>query len=251
MNVIKSDLLSGIDFIDHGFFDRSGGESSGPYESLNVGIGRGDDENIVKRNRTKIAEYFGVSIESLVILNQKHSDTVHVIDETNKEKYLFKDVAQALLNEGDAIITNEKGLLIAVNTADCAPILLCDKVSKYIGVIHAGWRGSNGKIIENTLDKMKSFGCKDIVAAIGPCLQRINFEIKDDIDLQVNRKYVSYNETKTLFDMQLQILEKLMQHGAKAVSKLNIDTYPNKNYFSKRRIGEKTGVQFSGIVIKG
>ena len=175
---------------------------------------------------------------------------MHVIDEASKDKYLFKDVAQALSNEGDAIITNEKGFLIAVNTADCAPVLLCDKVLKYIGVIHAGWRGSNGRIIENTLDTMKSLGCKNIVASIGPCLQRINFEIKDDMDLQVDRKYVSYNEAKTLFDMQLQILEKLMQNGVKEVSKLNVDTYSNKNYFSKRRIGDKTGVQFSGIVIK-
>lgn len=250
MNVITSDLLSGIDFIEHGFFDRMDGESTGPYESLNVGLERGDDNEIVLKNRTKIAEHFGTSVENLIILNQKHSDIVHVIDAENKDKYLFKNVAQALQNEGDAIITKEKGILIGVNTADCAPILLCSKSPKYIAVIHAGWRGSNGKIIENTLEKMKSLECKDIVACIGPCLQCLHFEIQNDIEFEVDRKYISYMNDKTLFDMQLQVLEKLLKNNVKSVAKMDIDTYANQNYFSKRRIGKQTGVQFSGLMLR-
>ena len=128
--------------------------------------------------------------------------------------------------------------------------MLCDKSEKYIAVIHAGWRGSNGKIIENTLEKMKSFGCKNIVACIGACLQRLHFEVKNDIDFQVDRKYISYLDDKTLFDMQLQILEKLFANGVKFVAKMDIDTYSDTNYFSKRRIGDHTGVQFSGLMIK-
>ena len=250
MNVMTSDLLSGIDFIEHGFFDRMDGESTGTYESLNVGIGRGDDDDVVLKNRKKIAEHFGLPVENLVILNQKHGDTVHVIDAKNKNKYLFKSVGQALQNEGDAIVTNEKGILIGVNTADCAPILLCDKDAKYIAVIHAGWRGSNGKIIENTLEKMKSLGCKNIVACIGACLQRLHFEVKNDIEFKVDRRYISYSDDTTLFDMQLQILEKLLANGAKSVAKMDIDTFSNLNYFSKRRIGDQTGVQFSGLMLR-
>ena len=250
MNVMTSDLLSGIDFIEHGFFDRMDGESTGTYESLNVGIGRGDDDDVVLKNRKKIAEHFGLPVENLVILNQKHGDTVHVIDAKNKNKYLFKNVEQAIQNEGDAIVTNEKGILIGVNTADCAPILLCDRDAKYIAVIHAGWRGSNGKIIENTLEKMKSLGCKNIVACIGACLQRLHFEVKNDIEFKVDRRYISYSDDTTLFDMQLQILEKLLANGAKSVAKMDIDTFSNLNYFSKRRIGDQTGVQFSGLILR-
>lgn len=250
MNVMTSDLLSEIDFIEHGFFDRMDGESTGTYESLNVGIGRGDDDDVVLKNRKKIAEHFGLPVENLVILNQKHGDTVHVIDAKNKNKYLFKNVEQALQNEGDAIVTNEKGILIGVNTADCAPILLCDRDAKYIAVIHAGWRGSNGKIIENTLEKMKSLGCKNIVACIGACLQRLHFEVKNDIEFKVDRRYISYSDDTTLFDMQLQILEKLLANGAKSVAKMDIDTFSNLNYFSKRRIGDQTGVQFSGLILR-
>ena len=250
MNVMTSDLLSGIDFIEHGFFDRMDGESTGTYESLNVGIGRGDDDDVVLKNRKKIAEHFGLPVENLVILNQKHGDTVHVIDAKNKNKYLFKNVEQAIQNEGDAIVTNEKGILIGVNTADCAPILLCDRDAKDIAVIHAGWRGSNGKIIENTLEKMKSLGCKNIVACIGACLQRLHFEVKNDIEFKVDRRYISYSDDTTLFDMQLQILEKLLANGTKSVAKMDIDTFSNLNYFSKRRIGDQTGVQFSGLILR-
>lgn len=250
MNIVKSELLEKIDFIDHGFLGRCGGYSSGKFESLNVGINRGDDDTNVLKNREKIAKYFGVSISNLIILNQKHGDIVHVIDSKNRNNYQFKDVDFALSQEGDAIITNEKGLLIAVNTADCAPILLCDKTTKHIAVIHAGWRGSNGKIIENTIAEMKKLGCKNILSAIGPCLQKRYFEVREDISLQLDRKYISYLGEKSLFDMQLQVLEKLMNAGVKSVSKLNIDTISNDDYFSYRKLGENSGVQFSGIMIK-
>ena len=97
---------------------------------------------------------------------------------------------------------------------------------------------------------MKSLGCKNIVACIGACLQRLHFEVKNDIEFNVDRKYISYMDDKTLFDMQLQILEKLLANGAKSVAKMDIDTYSNLNYFSKRRIGDQTGVQFSGLMLK-
>lgn len=248
MNITKSDALTEIGFIDHGFFDRTGGESVGRFESLNVGINRGDD-NVLK-NRAKIANHFGVTLSELVILNQKHSDVVHVITKENIAQYKFQNIEQALENEGDAIITNLKNLLIGVNTADCAPILLCDKDSKYIGVIHAGWRGSNGRIIENTVAKMKSFGCNNISAAIGPCLQKQYFEVKEDMLSQMDNKYISQIDDKLFFDMQLQVFEKLLKLGVKSVSKQNIDTLSNDNYFSYRQLGKNCGLQFSGIIIK-
>lgn len=248
MNITKSDTLTEIGFIDHGFFDRTGGESVGKFESLNVGINRGDD-NVLK-NREKIANHFGVTLSELVILNQKHGDVVHVITKENVGQYKFQNIEQALENEGDAIITNLKNLLIGVNTADCAPILLCDKDSKYIGVIHAGWRGSNGKIIENTVAKMKSLGCNNIVAAIGPCLQKQYFEVKEDMLSQMDNKYISQIDDKLFFDMQLQVFEKLLKLGVKSVSKSNIDTLSNDNYFSYRQLGKNCGLQFSGIIIK-
>ncbi|MDR0942781.1 MAG: peptidoglycan editing factor PgeF [Holosporales bacterium] len=251
MNIIQSDLLKTIDFINHGFFDRTGGESVGElFKSLNVGLNSGDDDKVVLKNRKKIAEYFGVELSNLVILNQKHGDVARVVNEDNIEQYKFKDVKQALLNEGDAIITNQKGLLIGLATADCAPILLCDKEAKFIAAVHAGWRGAIGKIIENTLQKMKELGCKQIEAAVGPCIHKRYFEVQTDVIKLVDRKYLLNYEGKTLFDMPFLILDKLMKNGVKSVSQINFDTMSNDNYFSYRRQAGTTGRQFSGIMIK-
>jgi YfiH family protein len=250
MNVTQSDTLSEIKFIDHGFFGRTGGNSVGNFESLNVGLEKGDDEQTVLQNREKVAQHFGLTIFDVVVLQQTHSDNVHVIDSKNAKDYKFVDIKKALTNEGDAIITNEKGLLIGVTTADCAPILVCDKNQKYIAAIHAGWKGTVGNVIENTIDKMKSLGCKDMVAAIGPCVQKRYFEIKFDVARHINNRYLYKNESKILFDMPLLILDKLMATGVKTVSKIGIDTTSNDNYFSCRRQGNSYGVQFSGIMIR-
>lgn len=250
MNIIKTDLLNNIDFVDHGFFDRQGGVSSENFESLNVGLGKGDDEKNVIENRKIVAEQFGVSVENLVILNQVHGDKVHVIDEKNISQYQFSSASQALKNEGDAIITNQKGLLIGVNTADCAPILLCAPNERLIAVVHAGWKGALGSIIENTVETMKSLGGKSIVASIGPCIQRRSFVIKKDVANQIDKRYLLTFDNKILFDMSLLILEKLMRLGVKSVSKIGIDTFVDENFFSYRRQNGTCGVQFSGIIIK-
>ena len=250
MNIIKTDLLSNVGFVDHAFFNRHGGVSTGNFESLNVGFKRDDNEDNVIRNREIVAEQFNVSLENLVILNQVHGDKIHVIDENNVSKYKFSSVEQALSNEGDAIITKQKGLLIGVNTADCAPILLCDQNEKMIAVIHAGWKGALGEVIENTVETMKSLGGKTIVAAIGPCIQKRSFAIKKDVANLIDKRYLTNFDNKILFDLPLLILEKLMRLGVKTVSKMGIDTFADENFFSYRRQDGVCGVQFSGIMIK-
>ncbi|MDR0744397.1 MAG: peptidoglycan editing factor PgeF [Holosporales bacterium] len=250
MNIIKTDLLSKIAFIDHGFFNRKGGQSSGAFESLNVGFDKGDDDKNVKKNREIIAANFNIPVSNLITLNQVHGDTVHVIDSENINKYKFSSSKQALSNSGDAIITDQNNLLIGVVTADCAPILLCDEYAKIIAVIHAGWRGALGNIIENTIKELESKKCKHIVASIGPCIQKKSFFIENAMSDKIEKKYISYFYGKVFFDMQLLILEKLMQLGVKTVSKINIDTFSNNDFFSCRRQNGKYGVQFSGIIIK-
>jgi len=250
MNIIRTDLLSKIDFIDHGFFTRDGGESEEQFDSLNVGFERGDDDTNVIKNRTIIAENFGIDVSKLIILHQMHGKDIHVIDESNLNKYEFKDPKQAMSIEGDAIITNQKGVLIGVNTADCAPILLVDPVAKFIGVIHAGWKGALGGVIEATFEKMKSLGCKNIYSSIGPCIQRRSFEVGNEITDEVDRKYITVQNERLFFDMQFYILEKLLKLGSKTVSKINMDTFTNSEFFSYRRQNGNCGVQFSGIIIK-
>ena len=80
--------------------------------------------------------------------------------------------------------------------------------------------------------------------------QKQYFEIKDDMLSQMDNNYISQIGGKKFFDMQLQVFEKLLKLGVKSVSKQNIDTLSNDNYFSYRQLGKNCGLQFSGIIIK-
>jgi YfiH family protein len=237
MNVLLAENLANIDFIRHGFFSRYGGYSSGIFESLNVGIDKGDDLEAVLKNREKVANYFGVLAKQLVIPKQVHGNISLVIDRA-------KDV------ECDALITNTKNLLIGVNTADCCPVILCDKEKRYAAVIHSGWKGALAGIVENTMINLKNFGCHNIVCAIGPCIQQESFEVGEEIMRKVSLKYIKDKH----FDLPLYVTDKLLEYGVKNVSKIDVDTFANNEYFSYRRqcakdSNIKCGVQFSGIII--
>ncbi|MDR0640810.1 MAG: polyphenol oxidase family protein [Holosporales bacterium] len=250
MNLVRNVLLSEVAYIDHGFFDRTGGVSVGDFESLNFGFARGDDDQNVLVNRRIVAEHFGIPLSNLITLNQKHGDTVHVINPNNVEEYKFKDPAGTLSIEGDAIVTNIPGLLIGIHTADCAPILLYGKGSGCIAAIHAGWRGALGNIIEHTISTLFSLGNDDIIASIGPCLQRDNFSVGDDIIARADNEYLSNIDGQLLFDMQAFVIDKLLRLGVKEVSATGIDTFSQENYFSYRRQNGHCGVQFSGIMLR-
>ena len=247
MKIIKTDLFNTINFIDYGFFSKIGEEGS----ELNVGFDREDDDSVVLQNRAKIAEYFKIKPDCLVFLNQQHENVVHVIDADNIGNYQSLTKEQEYALHGDAIITNQAGLLIAVKSADCAPILLADADSKYIAVIHAGWRGALGGVVKTTLQKMIDLGCKNIYASIGPSIQARSFEIGADIALSIDRKYINIKKEKYFFDMSGYILKDLLSCGARYASKTNIDTFSNHDFFSYRRQGKTFGVQCSGIMIKG
>jgi copper oxidase (laccase) domain-containing protein len=95
---------------------------------------------------------------------------------------------------------------------------------------------------------MKELGCKNIVAVIGPCIQKRYFSVGNEVTSVVERKYLSRIGTRSLFDMQRLILDKLMNGGVRVISKLNIDTMASNNFFSHRRQAGNCGVQFSGII---
>lgn len=214
----------------------------------NVGINRGDDENAIK-NRQQISQYFGVN--NLIILNQIHSDIVHIITKENLQKYNSQNLTQAMQNTGDALITNVKNVLIGVNTADCTPILLYDSQKQYIAAIHAGWRGTIGNIIENTIFNLINLGCQSLVAVIGPCIHTRNLEINpENIPTQYQKEFILKVQNKYFFDMIGLVKFKLLQLGVKKIESVDICTYENDKYFSYRRSGGKLcGVQFSGLML--
>ncbi len=246
MNPIQDNLLESYKCIKHGFF--KGFDSNGKSLNVNVKVG-----NNAIANRTSIANYFGIDISNLIILNQIHSDIVHVITNDNIDQYKFSSIENELNNEGDAIITNIPNILIGVNTADCAPILLYDCKKQYIAAIHSGWRGTIGNIIESTLNKLRALGCKNILAVIGPCIAKENLILNKSLIPSIYHEQFTknLNNLNCTFDMIGVIVNKLQ--NSKIVNKIsvvNINTFTDKYFYSYRRANQvRKGAQFSGIML--
>lgn len=246
MKPIQNMLLNSYQNVKHGFF--RGFDKQG--NSLNVGIQVGDN---AIANRERIANYFGIDLSNLIILNQKHSNIVRVITNDNIERYKFSSVENALKNEGDAIITNIPNLLIGINTADCAPILIFDDKKNYIAVIHSGWRGTIGSIIENTLTELNELGCTSVISVIGPCISKNNLILETELIPYIYKRQFtkSINDNECNFDMLGLVINKLRNNKiVKNISSVNINTFTNNDFYSYRRSNQKReGLQFSGIML--
>jgi YfiH family protein len=248
--------------IAHGFFGRSGGVSTGIYESLNCGPGSHDDPDAVAQNRRLVAAALVPQGErpQLVSLSQIHSATVHTLPGWGGEPR----------PEGDAMVTATPGLALGILTADCAPVLLADPKAKVIGAAHAGWKGALGQdgrgVLEATLETMEKLGAQRmrIQCAIGPCITQDNYEVGWDfrdrflkLGLKNRRFFVpSDKEGHYRFDLPGYAVHRLTTAGVGAVTALGVCTYPPENgFFSFRRATHAAqpdyGRQISAIVLTG
>jgi len=154
--------LSGIPGLRHGIFTRRGGVSQGPFESLNVGRGVGDTPENVAQNRHRAARC--LSADRLIFARQVHGTTVVTVGKGH-----FPDTPPT----GDALMTDRPGTFIAVQVADCQPVLLYDPLKRAMAAVHSGWRGSVENVIGHTVEAMETtFGCRpdNLLAGIGPSL---------------------------------------------------------------------------------
>jgi YfiH family protein len=151
---------------------RQGGASAAPYDDgaggggLNLGSHVGDRLQDVERNRSLLSRH----IPALPIwLSQVHGTRV-------------VDASDAVCGEeADAIVATQAGLVCAVQTADCLPVLLCDRSGRVVGAAHAGWRGLVGGVLENTVAKMRAAGANELIAWLGPAIGPARFEVGSDV----------------------------------------------------------------------
>lgn len=177
LEYLVCDLLSGA---PHCFSTRLGGVSTGEFDSLNLGVHRGDRPGRVLENYRILGRTLGFRPQDAVFTRQTHTDVVARVGRADRGVGLFRPVPQ----ERDALITDEPGVVLTVFTADCTPVLLYDPVRGAVGAAHAGWRGTAAGIASKTvLAMMREFGCKpgDIRAAVGPCIGPCCFETDADV----------------------------------------------------------------------
>ena len=233
--MFKSKKLKEIKNLRHGFFNSRGGKSKNIYKSLNCGPESKDLLSNVKKNLQIVRKKIDKSAKNIFLLHQIHSNKFIFIN--NKYKFKIKPKA-------DAVITNQKKLPIAVLTADCVPILICDDKKKMIAAIHAGWKGAYKDIIKKVVKFMIKKDCKlkNITAAIGPCIAIENYEIKKDFKTKFlkknpkNKIFFKKIKKKHYFDLNKYIYSQLKNLGVKNVDIINKDTFNIKNnFFSARR----------------
>jgi len=222
--------------LTHCFFSRKNGFSEGCYESLNCGLGSGDNKENVLKNLELVSRKINCTKESLITLNQVHSNKVIYFQNTDEIKNKIT---------GDAIVTKLKNFGIGILTADCVPILLYDPQKRIIGCIHSGWKGALNGIIKNTLMQFikSNSNISDLVVAIGPCISKQNYEVKSDLYEQFisqNKKnkefFENTGENKYIFDLRGFINNEMAKLNVKNIENIDKDTFSEKEtFYSYRR----------------
>ena len=216
--------------------------------AFSVGKGvRGTEPGVDAREVGLQGDGIGIGADHIMIPRQTHSTNVRLVN-------TFGEVSDT-----DAVITAEKGLCIAVKTADCIPVLVYDVRKQQIAAIHAGWRGTVGRIVEKTLRLMDS-RAEDLRAIIGPGISLDSFEVGDEVYEQfvqagfpmqrLAKRYPSGEGEKwhiNLKDANRWLLE---QNGVGDIKVSDVDTLTSPHFYSARRDTINTGRNINGIMIR-
>ncbi|HVS89622.1 MAG TPA: peptidoglycan editing factor PgeF [Candidatus Acidoferrum sp.] len=183
VRILQSVVLNKLPWLVHGFSTRPGGVSplvnrlavapETVEKVLNLGFAEWDTRENVLENRHCFQSALGATDLTFVPLKQFHSDVMHVFE-----------AAPAEPRRGDASATNQPGLLLGVQTADCVPILLVDPKKRAVAAVHAGWRGTLQRIVMKAIGRMHmQFGSRpaDLLAALGPAIGGCCYEVGTEV----------------------------------------------------------------------
>lgn len=213
LEILHAGNLGKLPGLVHGFSTRVGGFSRAyGGGALNLGFTKNDSRATVERNREAFLckllsdgkesrrfadalswENPAVKVEwPLITLRQIHSDIIHLIEAPPESSLV-----------GDGMVTSTPGLLLAVQTADCLPIILADPKRRAVGIFHAGWRGTVKRIVEKGVGQMRLlFGTqpRDLRAAIGPgihgCCYQVGEEVREKFEFQFAYASKLFHEVK-------------------------------------------------------
>jgi polyphenol oxidase len=212
LTILRARHLREFPWLVHGFSTRVGGSSRAYGKSdLNLGFTKDDREATVERNRAAFLREVGAcgdsrprlsgrakldsSLWPLITVRQIHSDIIRCVDS------VLRATEEPL--SGDGLITATPGLLLAIQTADCLPVILVDTKHHVVGVFHAGWRGTVSRIVEKGVGEMhRCFGTspRDIKATIGPgiggCCYEVGEEVRTKFESQFEYGASLFHEVK-------------------------------------------------------
>ena len=208
---------------------RVGGVSRAHFASFNLALHVGDDPQDVAENRRRLQARIGVPVAWL--------EQVHGCD--------VADADPACTPRADALLTRQAGLACAVMTADCLPVLLCDRAGSMVAAAHAGWRGLAAGVLEATVDRMAT-PPEELLAWIGPAIGPAAFEVGDEVRAAFVERHAEAGAAfmpaagagKWMADLGLLARQRIARIGIEAVYGDASCTYADAGrFYSHRRDG--------------
>lgn len=249
VSFISSETLA-IPGIRHAFFTRKGGVSSGLYETLNGGQGSSDDPEAVAENRRLMASTLDVKPANFLGCYQIHSADIITVT----TPWLVADRPRA-----DGMVTRERGIALAIGTADCGPVLFADGRAGIIGACHAGWKGAFSGILEATILGMEALGShrKDISAVLGPTISQKAYEVGPEFverflerDTKFSRFFIPSEKFGfSMFNLPDFIRYRLSRTNIGHYEDLGRCTYENDQlFFSYRRATHRKEADYGRLI---
>ena len=243
MLIIKPFIFNTFPEILFGFSTKIGPGAESPYY-FNLSYSVGDEKEAVDKNRKIFFEEIGLSTETVSYQKQIHADHIREVNKSGN------------CGESDALITSTKNLGLAISSADCPAIFIYDPVKKVIAAIHSGWRGTEKKILQKTIIKMKNefkSNASDMVCYISPSISQVNYEVGKEVAEKFDPDFVMVKDNKFFLDVADANYKMLINEGVKKtniqVSNLCSFEY-EKVLHSYRRDGQKSGRALGVIAMK-
>lgn len=261
LEVVIFDNLHKTGLVKHCFTTRHGGVSQGCYGSMNMGLSRGEEVALVRKNYEILGDALGFHAESYVTSQQTHTTNVRRVTRADAGKGVFRERGYA---DVDGLITDEPQIPLVIFGADCVPIFLLDKKRKAIGMAHCGWKGTGNRMAAHTLQAMvDAFGTDpaDVTAAIGPSIGRCCFQVDEPV-VELFRKNLPFADEvifddpheaeKYRIDLWATNRRLLADMGVTDIEVAGLCTMcDTQRFYSHRRMGEQRGVMAGVMELNG
>jgi len=212
------------------------GNSQTPYAAFNLGLRTGEDTEIVQANRRQLQRAFGLPSPP------RWLHQVHGARSLRLTAEVLEGEPQA-----DAAFTTENGVVLAVLTADCLPLLVCADDGSEIAAIHAGWRGLAAGVIESCLGRLRAQGAR-LLVWLGPAIGAVSYEVGEDVrvafvdaDAQAAPAFVATRAGHWHCDLYALARRRLAALGVTRIFGGGLNTFADPRFYSFRRDGAHSG----------
>lgn len=232
--------------VRHLFSTRLGGVSGGEFSSMNLGFSRGDQEENVRENYRRIGEALGCRTDDMVAARQTHTTNIRRVTREDRGKGV---TTPADYENIDGLITDCRGLVLVIYSADCVPLFFVDPVHRAIGLAHSGWRGTAAGMAGCMVKAMgAAFGTRpeELYTAVGPCICGSCYEVDEDVASRFTGRGAQPGKRPGKYQLDLREANRLLLQqagvGEDRIAVTDLCTCCNPEYlFSHRASGGRRG----------